>query len=136
MKAVTWGWLLFGGIGIAFLVISGFTGLHTWRFTHTASAAKGAVTREDYGCAHVRVRFQTQAGEAIEYSQNGEICLHAGQEVKVFYDPSMPAQTATVDSIGALWGTTLWVGVMGAVFLAGALLGLSGSRFVYFKQGR
>ena len=134
---VTPGYILFFGcIGVAFLVVCGFTGLHTWRFTHAASHAIGKVTRQNHGCTHVEVHFETAAGEAIDYLQNGAVCLQAGQEIHVLYDPSLPKLTATVDSVGALWGATFWAGGLGIAFLAGAISMRFGSRFVYLKAGR
>lgn len=136
MKATRGYMLLFGCIGVAFLVACGFTGLHTWRFIHAASYATGKVTRQDYGCTHVEVHFETAAGKAVDYPQNGEVCLQVGQEIHVLYDPSSPKLTATVDSVGALWGVTFWAGGLGIAFLAGAISIRRGSRFIYLKSGR
>ena len=128
--------VLLGCIGVIFLVICGFTGMQTWQFIHTASRAIGKVTREAYGCAHVEVHFETAAGQAVDYPQNGEVCLHAGQVIPVLYEPSLPKLTATIDSVGALWGVTFWTGGMGLAFLAAAISTRFGSRFVYLKPGR
>lgn len=136
MKAVGWKAILFACLGTIFLVAGALFGLHTWRFTQTASHAAGTVICENYGCHHVEVRFKTAAGEMIEYPQNGDICLHTAQNINVLYDPSMPLPTATVDSIGALWGNTFWASLMGVVFVLPACLGRFGSRFIYFKPGR
>lgn len=131
-----WFCVLFGFIGAGLLVASCFMGVNTWHFVHAASHASGKVIRQDYGCTHVDVRFAAVTGETIDYGQNGDVCLHAGQAVNVLYEPSSPRQTATVDSTGALWGSTFWTGGMGIVFLLATLgVGL-GSRFVYIKPGR
>lgn len=137
MKSTTrWGGIFLCGIGVGLLVASPLIGLNTWRFKQVASRTQGAVIRESYGCHHVDVRFRTVSGETIDYPQNGDICLHTGQQVPVLYDPSMPRMTATVDSAGALWGVTFWVGVVGLIFFVGSILTLSGSRFVVIRQGR
>ncbi|BDU21729.1 DUF3592 domain-containing protein [Dyella sp. GSA-30] len=136
MKATPGYLLFFGCVGAIFLVACGFTGLHTWRFIHTASHATGKVTRQNHGCAHVEIHFETAADAAVDYPQNGAVCLQAGQEVQVLYDPSLPKLTATVDSFGALWGATFWAGGLGIAFLAGAIFMRAGSRFIYLKPGR
>lgn len=116
MKKVSWQCILSSVIGVALLTATGFVGTHTWRFIQAASNATGVVTREREGCAHVDVSFQAASGETVEYPQNGEICLHPGQHVKVLYDPSMPSVTATVDSMGALWFPAAIMGVAGLFF--------------------
>jgi hypothetical protein len=72
----------------------------------------------------------------VDYPQNGQVCLQAGQQIHVLYAPSSPKLTATVDSVGALWGVTFWAGGLGIAFLAGAISIRRGSRFIYLKSGR
>jgi hypothetical protein len=131
-----WFAILFGCIGAALLALGIFMGVHGWHFIHTARHAAGKVVRQDYGCAHVQVSFVTAAGASIQYAQNGEVCLETGQAIDVLYDPAAPKATATVNSVGALWGGSIWTGILGVVFLASALAVAFGSRFVYIKPGR
>jgi hypothetical protein len=104
-------------VGTVLLASTLSSGLDVWQFKQTASSAVGVVVHENAGCAHVDVRFVTANGETIEYPQNGSICLHPGQKVRVLYDPSMPLPTASADSAGALWFSTFVTGAMGVRFL-------------------
>ena len=44
--------------------------------------------------------------------------------VKVYYRPEAPATSAVIDDFGALWGTSVFLGLLGSVFMVSGLLTL------------
>ena len=47
-----------------------------------------------------------------------------GMPVKVYYRPEAPATSAVIDDFGALWGTSVFLGLLGSVFMVSGLLTL------------
>lgn len=104
------------------LIAAAIVARSTFDFLHHSWLATGVVA-EPYGPHHVTVRFRTPTGQDVTYHQNGAITLHTGEVVVVRYDPRDPALDPCVDRFGAIWGTVIFLGVMGSVFAGvGALV--------------
>jgi Protein of unknown function (DUF3592) len=109
--------VLFVGAGIVLIggSIAALAGVY--RFTQAAVVVPGVVTKLNAGGSHPQIKFTTQAGETIDYAQNGLIFgYQPGDRVQVMYEPSEP-RSAMVDTFGAKWGFPLMMLVMGGVFL-------------------
>jgi Protein of unknown function (DUF3592) len=109
--------ILFTGAGVVLIGGSMAAIAITYRFTQTAVAVPGVVTKLNAGGSHPEIKFTTQTGEPIEYAQNGLIFgYRPGDAVRVLYQPGEP-RSAMIDTIGAKWGFPLMFLVMGGVFL-------------------
>jgi hypothetical protein len=109
--------ILFAGAGVVLIGGSVAAMVGTYRFTQTAVAVPGVVTKLNAGGSHPEIKFTTQTGEAVEYAQNGFIFGYKpGDPVRVLYQPGEP-RSAMVDTFGAKWGFPLMFLVMGGVFL-------------------
>lgn len=115
---------IFFPIGLVLIAAAGFAGTGARQFIARTERSPGIVIREEYGATHVDIRFTTRAGRTLVFFQNGEIWQHAGDRVMVRYDPRDPSGSCSLDTFGALFGTTLALGSMGAVLAAagGAML--------------
>ena len=114
------------GFGLVLLVVAASMAAQSWRFSQHALIAQGVVTRLEAGGSHPEIRFTTQAGEVVTYSQGGAVFgYRAGQPVRVRYDPTAPRARANVDTWLATWGVALGVALLGLMFLAGAGSSLS-----------
>jgi hypothetical protein len=66
------------------------------------------------------VRFQTADGKTVEFQstfQSNPPAYTTGQTVTVLYDPSRP-NSAAIASLFSIWGPTIILSAVGAVFLA------------------
>lgn len=101
------------------LMVAVVNALQTWSFLKAARAAPGEVIRLDHGYYHSTVEFTGTDGKKHQYAQNGFCALRKGEKVKVLYLPSDP-QKASVDRFGAIWGSTLLIGLIACGHLAAA----------------
>lgn len=116
------GGLVFMGIGLLLLAFCIHTAMATRSFIRTATRAEGTVTRLIAGGSHPEIEFSTAENQKISYSQGGLIFgFRPGDRVNVMFDAANPLGTATIDTVGALWFTTLISSALGAMcFIAGA----------------
>lgn len=107
-------------VAVALLVISAFTAMSTRDFLQTAIPASGLVVSLNAGGSHPQIEFVTRAGERISYPQGGMIYgMKVGNKVTVLYRADAPAETATIDRLGAVWNWTLLLLILSAgTFLA------------------
>ena len=110
--------IVFALAGVVFLAVAVYSTVSTRNFVARARRAAGEVVRLNAGGAHPQVRFVTDEGQVVEYSQDGMIGgYRTGDRVTVLYDPHDPKMAPTVDTTGALWGFTSMDFLMGAVFV-------------------
>jgi hypothetical protein len=116
--------LLFGVIGLGCLALVAYEALDRLQFLRAAQVAEGQVESLNAGGSHPQVAFTTAAGQRISYPQGGLIFgYETGQPVRVLYLSEQPQLSAVVDDLGALWGMTALLGLLGAAFVgAGANL--------------
>ncbi|NTX28834.1 DUF3592 domain-containing protein [Burkholderia pyrrocinia] len=92
----------------------------TREFLRTSVVVPGRVVKLNAGPHHPEIAFTTLAGEHVEYPQGGDVSVQDGAAVEVRYAPEAPAMTARMNTFGAIWGSVVTFGIMGAVFfLAG-----------------
>src|SRR5262245_13723353 len=66
------------------------------------------------------VRFQTAMGDTVEFQstfQSNPPAYSTGQIVRVLYDPNRP-NSAAIAGLFSVWGTTIVLSAVGAMFLA------------------
>ena len=113
-------------VGVSLLIGSYFIYQNNKSFVSEAILTEGTVvdlqrTRSsDSNSYHYRpvVLFTIKTGESIEFiSSTGSnpASYTKGEKVEVLYDPSDP-QSARIKEFFSLWGTTVILGSMGAVF--------------------
>jgi len=114
--------------GAVLLMIAAHSAWGSFGFLRGAARANGTVTALNAGGSHPQIAFQTASGETISYPQGGLIFgVKPGDAVTVLYSADNPKQTATIDTVGALWFTTILTGGLGAIFLlAGTLAARQG----------
>ncbi len=96
--------------------------IQTSRFIASAGHATGHVISLNAGGSHPQIGFKTATGNAISYPQGGWVMGYKpGDAVTVLYSPENPAQTANVQTFGALWGDSALYLVLGLVFLAAGI---------------
>lgn len=111
--------IVFALLGLAMLASTFFTARSTVAFLSTASRASGIVSALIAGGSHPQITFQTESGQQISYTQGGLIWGFApGDAVTVLYATENPAQTATIDEIGAIWFSAIVQGLIGTMMLA------------------
>lgn len=109
--------LLFTVIGGIVLAIATRGAIGRVASLRHAQAADGIVEGLNAGGSHPQVAFTTASGERISYAQNGLVFgYREKQAVRVLYVPDDAKASATVDDLGALWGMTVLLGMMGSVF--------------------
>ncbi|MDN5514816.1 MAG: DUF3592 domain-containing protein [Pseudomonas sp.] len=94
-------------------------------FLGSAVQAEGNVVALNAGSSHPEIAFIDNSGARISYPQGGWIYgYQVGMQVKVYYRAEAPATSAVVDDFGALWGTSVLLGLLGSVFIVSGLLTL------------
>lgn len=121
--------LLKGGLfAVAGLVLLTATVVQTSSrvdFLKSALQAEGNVVALNAGGSHPEIAFTDDSGARISYPQGGWIYgYQVGMPVKVYYRPEAPATSAVIDDFGALWGTSVFLGLLGSVFMVSGLLTL------------
>ncbi|MDE8347782.1 MAG: DUF3592 domain-containing protein, partial [Acidocella sp.] len=86
--------LLFGLLGVCFLIAAGILAHQRVGFVRAASSAEGTAIQSGFGPAHPDIKFTTSAGRLVTFSQGGAVRISAGAHVKVLYDPARPQETA------------------------------------------
>jgi hypothetical protein len=104
-----------------------------YEFMQRASRAQGVVIRQNAGKHHVEIKFTTASGEAVQYSQNGDISYEAGEQVTVLYDPKEPMLTASTDATGALWGNIFDLFFCASLTFAFAMLAIFFPTYIYIR---
>jgi len=96
--------LILAGIG---LIGAGVVSLkNSYKLTGQGEITEGAATgRGGFAGLHPEIEFASPAGGKIGYRQTGIVFgLKPGQVVNVIYLPSDPVRTASVNTIGGVWG--------------------------------
>ena len=94
-------------------------------FLDSAIQAGGNVIALNAGSSHPEIAFTDNSGARVSYPQGGWIYgYQVGMQVKVYYRAEAPATSAVVDDFGALWGTSVLLGLLGSVFIVSGLLTL------------
>jgi hypothetical protein len=118
--------LLIAFLGLVLLAIAGYLASERYGFLSRAQTAPGVVKALNAGGSHPQIEFTTASGEAVSYPQGGMIYgYQIGQPVQVFYRPEKPPATAVINDLGALWGTSALLGVIGLIFALAGLLKFS-----------
>ncbi len=104
----------------AFLLLLGLrSALGTRRFLRGATRAEGSVTTLNAGGSHPQICFVLPDGRVVSYPQGGFVFgYRPGERVRVLFDPADPADSATVDAIGAVWFWSILLGGLGMTLLA------------------
>lgn len=147
MKAVSILKYVFTAIGLGLLVGTFFSYKSTQDFLGSALATEGTVIElvrsrsSDSVTYKPVVRFMTRDGSLIEFmssSGSNPPSYYEGERVEVLYQEFSPQQ-AKINGFFSLWGLSLILGILGAVF---ALVGLSiilfgklkGRKIKYLKE--
>ena len=114
-------------LGLALLVFGFRSALETHTFVRSAVRTEGIVSKLNAGELHPQIDFTTMNNMDISYPQGGLVFgLRPGEKVEVLFDAGNPAETATVNTVGAVWFTTLMLSGLGALsILMGTLAWLS-----------
>ncbi|WP_233356637.1 DUF3592 domain-containing protein [Pseudomonas mangrovi] len=74
------------------------------------------------GGSHPQIRFHGTDGQAISYPQGGLIWgYREDMQVEVLYDPADPRRGAVINDRGAIWGMSIFSGVIGGGLFLGGL---------------
>ena len=114
--------LIFGLVGIVLIAVAVSFYFHTQNFIGDSLLTDGTVIDLVYDddTAYPKVRFQTQAGEEIEFTSNAGSSppsFHEGELVKIHYNSENPYD-ARIGSFFSLWGISIIFGVLGLVFFS------------------
>ncbi len=81
----------------------------------TAKFASGQVSSLEASGSQPRINFTDDQGNAVSYAQDGFVFgYQRGMPVGVHYRPEAPVSSAVIDDAGAIWGSTLLLGLLGA----------------------
>lgn len=120
---------LFTLVGTLLLVAAVYSCAERLVFLQSARFADGRVSALNAGGSHPQIDFADHLGRPVSYPQNGLIFgYREGMPVRVRYLEAAPAGSAVLDDIGAIWGTTLLLGVLGAAFALAGLAPAAGAR--------
>ncbi len=132
------GAIVFIIIGVLALLIGAWQGLQTRKFLARAVAVTGHVVTvpgqesATMSSAHPMIAFTAQDGTTVRYRQDGMGARPIGAAVDLRYDPSAPADTATVAGFWTTWFPVVGPLILGVAFiivpLAGVAIGLRGAR--------
>ena len=107
-------------VGLAALLLAGWFALEQGRFLQVAQRAPGEVIALNAGGSHPEIRFPGPGGQMISYPEGGLIWgYRQGMRVEVLYDPADPGRGAVIDDPGAIWGMSIFSGLIGAGLLLG-----------------
>lgn len=126
---------IFGGVGLALVIGSAFSFIHSRNFIANSETSEGIVTQLNYhrdsdggGTYYPMVQFRTQTGSIFNVAGNtgsNPAAYSIGETVKVYYDPENPTDIMLPDFF-SIWGVTLILGGLGLVFsMIGGAVGLS-----------
>ncbi|WP_193100822.1 DUF3592 domain-containing protein [Burkholderia sp. Z1] len=108
--------VVFTVVGTCMLIGDVMYAQSTREFLRTSVVVPGHVIKLNAGPHHPEIAFTTLAGEQVEYPQGGDVSVQDGATVEVRYAPDAPRTSARMNTFGAIWGTVLTLGGMGAVF--------------------
>ena len=112
--------LIFLPLGLFLLCFSVWLIQYQLDFLAHAQRAEGHVSALNAGGSHPQIDFADATGKAVSFPQGGLIFGYAvGDSVTVLYRAESPSSTASLESLGALWGANLMVGMFAIVFTAG-----------------
>ncbi len=97
-------------IGCGALAGAVLEGHRSAAFLARAAHVGGTIASAD---SHPRIRFVTETGSVVEFTQNGSVSRPLGAEVPVAYDTRDPSGTARADTFWVNWSDVLgllWVG--------------------------
>ncbi|MDB5078117.1 MAG: hypothetical protein JWP00_41 [Chloroflexi bacterium] len=113
---------VFGGIGAFFLLVSLIITISTTLFISQSLTAGGTVTdviKPNNRSYIFVISFTPSIGQPVQFSTTASAnppAFQAGQQVRVYYNPSDPANSARVDSFTSLWFWTVLPGLLGLAF--------------------
>ncbi len=107
-------------VGVGALIATGVQLTQTARFLTHATWTQGTVLRAS---AHPVIRFSTEAGTSVQFTQNGFLTRPVGAQVRVVYAVGDPAGTARAATFWTIWGAALWWLPMGLGFTVLPLMG-------------
>lgn len=109
-------------VGLSALSLAGWLALEKGRFLDAALRVPGEVVALNAGGSHPEIRFHGPDGEAISYPEGGLIWgYREGMQVEVLYDPADPRRSAVINDRGAIWGMSIFSGVIGGGLFLGGL---------------
>ena len=112
---------LFCLVGAFMIIVAAWQGFDRVRFLRDAAVAPGQVTDLNGSGSHPQIVFHAD-GMRISYPQGGLIFGYRdGQAVQVRYLPEDPGATAVIDDVGAVWGATILVAVLGVCMALGGV---------------
>ena len=113
---------LFALLGAGLIVLAGMQATRQYFFLHSAKEAAGRVVDTPFGGSHPKIEFTVPDGRSIKYSQGGLIFgYRVGDAVQVFYYEADPDRSACLRAVGALWGASFLLLLVGLVFIAVAV---------------
>ncbi len=102
-------------IGALLLLAAVHTFSERLDFLQTAKFASGQVSSLEASGSQPRINFTDDQGNAVSYAQDGFVFgYQRGMPVGVHYRPEAPVSSAVIDDAGAIWGSTLLLGLLGA----------------------
>ncbi|MDG9928571.1 MULTISPECIES: DUF3592 domain-containing protein [unclassified Pseudomonas] len=105
----------FALIGALLLLAAAHTFSQRLDFLQTAKSASGQVSALDANGSQPLIDFVDERGNTVSYAQAGLVFgYQLGMPVNVRYLPDSPVSSAVIDDAGALWGSTLLLGLLGA----------------------
>ncbi|MCD5971174.1 DUF3592 domain-containing protein [Pseudomonas quasicaspiana] len=112
--------LIFIPLGLCLLCLTVWLVEDRLGFLAQAQRAQGHVSALNSGGSHPQIDFTDATGKAVSYPESGFIFGYAvGDSVTVFYNAEAPSSTAIIEDQGALWGASLFSGLLAIVFIAG-----------------
>lgn len=109
-------------VGAGALIGAMWLTVEQWRFLEFAQRAPGEVVALNAGGSHPQIRFNGPDGQAISYPEGGLIWgYREGMQVEVLYDPADPRRGAVINDRGAIWGMSIFAGVIGGGLFLGGL---------------
>lgn len=116
---------LFALVGLALITATVVQTSSRVGFLKSALQAEGNVVALNAGGSHPEIAFTDNTGARISYPQGGWIYgYQVGMPVKVYYRAEAQATSAVIDDFGALWGTSVFLGLLGSIFMVSGLLTL------------
>lgn len=108
---------LFSLIGSSFLISGIISAVLTQRFTSIASRTEGKIIWKQ--ASHIVVQFTPSSKSVETFYQSGYFYGAVGDRVSVLYTQSSEKFDASIDTIGGLWGGSIFCTAIGIILLFG-----------------
>ncbi|NHZ36737.1 DUF3592 domain-containing protein [Massilia rubra] len=86
-------------------------------FIKSTSRANGVVISKESGKYHAHIRFSTEKGEIVNYTQHGYTSFEVGEKVSILYYAHDPHKDPGADAFGSLWGGSIMLFGLGLLTL-------------------